>query len=89
MGDMKPLAALSGSLAVVGHYLAGGAGVFAVVDWAVANVDLLLPLVTTLQARIAPKVGRLDRSLLNNVILALSVLFVLVTAARIVRRTVQ
>ncbi|WP_128478341.1 hypothetical protein [Halorussus pelagicus] len=87
MDRLKPLAALGGVGSVVGHYVLNGAGVFALADWVMVNIDLLLPLATTLQHRIAPNVGWLDQSLLNQVILALSVVFVLVTVMRIARRT--
>jgi len=87
MGRLKPLAALGGAGSLVGHYLFNGAGVFALADWVMVNIDLLLPLATTLQHRIAPKVGWLDQSLLNQVILALSVVFILVTVTRLARRT--
>lgn len=85
MDNLRPLAALGGLVTVVGSLLNFGS-VITLADWAVSNLDLLLPLFTTMQGQIAPRVGWLDRSVLNSVVLALSVLLVLVKAARIGRR---
>jgi hypothetical protein len=88
MGRVKPLAALSGLAGVLGSVVYDPLAVFGLVDWVVVNLDLLLPLFTTLAYRIAPHFEWIDPDWFNYGILALSSLFLLATLRKLADRTV-
>lgn len=93
MGRLGPLAALGGVAGVVGSVafdllsVLDPLAVFGLADWVLVNLDLLLPLLTTLAYRIGPHFDWIDPGWFQHAILALSVLFVLATARKLLSRT--
>jgi hypothetical protein len=63
-----------------GEFLLALGGFFA---W---NIDLILPMLTTLGGRIAPRLTWLDQDLINQLVLAAAVLYLVVLLVRISRR---
>ncbi len=66
--------------------LHGGEFIISLLGFLAMNVDLLLPLLTTLQSWIAPEIAWLDASLINNVVLAVALLYIGVLLARLYNR---
>lgn len=86
----KEHGAVGAVIAVVGDlFLHSGEFVSLVFSWVIGNVDLLLPMVSTLRGQIAPRVGWLPKHALDKMLFALAVLFLLVLGYRLVKRTVQ
>ncbi len=90
MADVKHGGAVGTVLATVGDLvLNSGEFVGLVVSWFVSNIDLLLPMFSTLRARIAPEVAWLPAGVLDKLVFGLGVLFLLILAYRLVKRTVR
>jgi hypothetical protein len=63
-----------------------GEFVVAVLGFLAINVDLLLPLLTTLQNFIAPELAWIDAALINRAVLVIAFLYVGVMLARLTQR---
>ena len=90
MANLKHGGAAGTVVAVVGDlFLHGGEFVSLLVSWVVGNVDLLLPMLSTVRGQIAPRVAWLPTRALDKALFAAAVLFLLILAYRLVKRTVR
>lgn len=55
----------------------------------VENIDVLLPMLSTLRSQIAPQVDAVPTDAFDKLVFAVAVLFVLVMASRLVKRAIQ
>jgi len=89
MGDVKQGGAVGTVLAAVGDLvLNSGEFVSFIVSWVVGNIDLLLPMFSTLRSQIAPRVSWLPAGVMDKLVFGAACLFLLILAYRLVKRTV-
>lgn len=85
LGDgLRALAGGGGAAVVVETVVGTGQFIALFADFILANVELFLPLVSTIANRLAPELEWLPEDLMSKIVLLLAVVYVAVTLGRIV-----